>query len=67
MLESSKNPKSAKMLVEQGMFNEMLVGEAEGEKKGNEGSAVLQKFKSAADLGRSLDHNIIRDGRLPII
>ena len=63
-LESTKNPKNVKMLADQGMFNEML-GELEDAKEENEPSKDFQKLKSSADLGRSLDHNTIRDGRLP--
>ena len=54
-----------KMLADQGMFNEMLGEEADAGEE-NEPSKDFQKLKSAADLGRSLDHNIIRDRRLPI-
>ena len=60
-LESTKNPKSAKMLADQGMFSELLSVE-QGEQGPKTVSDVLKQLKSTGDVGRSLYHNIIRDG-----
>ena len=66
-LESTKNPKNAKMLADQGMFAELLGVAGQGQQGPKTVSEILEQLKSAADLGRSLYHNTIRDGRRPLV